>query len=56
MIAKIIVSTHTTWTSVSRVHCIWTMEEFSLAVCFLDNIYDYAEHVDRFGGTWVLTV
>jgi hypothetical protein len=33
------------------------MEEFSLAVSvFLDNIYDYAEHVDRFGGTWVLTM
>jgi hypothetical protein len=33
------------------------MEEFSLAVIsFLDNIYGYAEHVDKFGGTWVLTM
>ena len=39
MIAKIVQTTRMIWNTVSRVHCIWTMEEFSLAVSVFWIIY-----------------
>lgn len=58
MIAKTIVSTLMTWTTYRLLSALYLNygRIFFSSISFLDNISDYAEHVDRFGGIWILTI